>query len=75
MGSELEKARSKISELERYIRNHDQGMQSERSHSKERLSSQSQEITKLKSSEDSLTVKAAEVEVLAEKMYKIGLKN
>ena len=67
MSSELEKARSKINELERNISDRDRVMQSKRSHFEERQSSQSQEITKLKNNEDSLTTKAVEFVALAEK--------
>ena len=75
MVSELEEARSKIHELEKGISDRDQAIQSERSHFDEKISSQSQEISKLKNNEKSLTIKAAESEALAEKTYKMGWDN
>ena len=50
-------------------------MQSENNHFEEKLSSQSQEITKLKNSEDFLTLKVAQAEALDENTYKMGWEN
>ena len=62
---EFGKARSKIQELEKGISDRDQAIQSERSHFDEKISSQSQEIDKLKNNEKSLTTKATESKALA----------
>ena len=75
MDSDLEKARSKINELEGHIFDHDQAMQFEKNHFEERLSSQSWEITKLKNNEDSLVIKVTQAEYLVENTYKMGWEN